>query len=28
LALAPVSIDAELGLGKYVEPNVWFAYAA
>jgi hypothetical protein len=27
-ALAPVAIDRQLGLGKYVEPNVWFAYAA
>lgn len=27
-ALAPVAIDAEMGRGKYVEPNVWFAYAA
>ena len=27
-ALAPVSIDLDRGLGRYVEPNVWFAYAA
>ncbi len=27
-ALAPVSIDLEKGAGRYVEPNVWFAYAA
>lgn len=27
-ALAPVAIDTEMGVGKYVEPNVWFAYAA
>lgn len=26
-ALAPVSIELESGVGKYVEPNVWFAYA-
>ena len=27
-ALAPVSIDLAQGAGRYVEPNVWFAYAA
>lgn len=27
-ALAPVSIKLESGVGSYVEPNVWFAYAA
>lgn len=27
-ALAPVSIDLDAGAGRYVEPNVWFAYAA
>lgn len=27
-ALTPVSIEIESGLGRYVEPNVWFAYAA
>lgn len=27
-ALVPVAIDREIGVGKYVEPNVWFAYAA
>ncbi len=27
-ALAPVAIDAERDVGRYVEPNVWFAYAA
>ncbi|MGD9816901.1 MAG: transferase [Hyphomonadaceae bacterium] len=27
-ALAPVEIDTDAGVGKYVEPNVWFAYAA
>lgn len=27
-ALAPVSIEVDMGLGRYVEPNVWFAYAA
>ena len=27
-ALTPVSIDIERGVGRYVEPNVWFAYAA
>lgn len=27
-ALAPVAIDLERGVGRYVEPNVWFAYAA
>jgi hypothetical protein len=27
-ALAPVAIDVERGAGRYVEPNVWFAYAA
>ena len=27
-ALAPVAIDLEDGVGRYVEPNVWFAYAA
>jgi hypothetical protein len=27
-ALVPVSIDLEQGVGRYVEPNVWFAYAA
>jgi len=26
-ALAPVSIDIDEGVGRYVEPNVWFAYA-
>lgn len=26
-ALAPVSIELESGIGRYVEPNVWFAYA-
>jgi GNAT superfamily N-acetyltransferase len=27
-ALTPVTIDVERGIGSYVEPNVWFAYAA
>lgn len=27
-ALAPVAIDLARGVGRYVEPNVWFAYAA
>jgi GNAT superfamily N-acetyltransferase len=27
-ALAPVAIDLDRGAGRYVEPNVWFAYAA
>ncbi len=27
-ALAPVSIDLDRDAGRYVEPNVWFAYAA
>jgi len=27
-ALAPVSIELERDLGSYVEPNIWFAYAA
>jgi GNAT superfamily N-acetyltransferase len=27
-ALAPVSIELEKGIGRYVEPNVWFGYAA
>ena len=27
-ALNPVSIDLERGSGRYVEPNVWFAYQA
>lgn len=27
-ALVPVSINLEAGAGRYVEPNVWFAYAA
>ncbi|MEQ1618529.1 MAG: hypothetical protein ABL883_09325 [Terricaulis sp.] len=27
-ALAPVSIDVPRGVGRYAEPNVWFAYAA
>lgn len=27
-ALAPIAIDLERGVGRYVEPNVWFAYAA
>jgi len=27
-ALAPVAIDMSCGVGRYVEPNVWFAYAA
>lgn len=27
-ALTPVAIDLERGDGRYVEPNVWFAYAA
>lgn len=27
-ALAPVAVDLERGLGRYVEPNVWFAYSA
>ncbi len=27
-ALVPVSIDLDLGVGRNVEPNVWFAYAA
>jgi hypothetical protein len=27
-ALVPVSIELERGVGRYVEPNVWFAYAA
>ncbi len=26
--LTPVSIELERGIGRYVEPNVWFAYAA
>jgi hypothetical protein len=26
-ALAPVNIDMDEGFGRYVEPNVWFAYA-
>ena len=26
--LVPVSIDLDRGVGRYVEPNVWFAYAA
>jgi hypothetical protein len=26
-ALAPVAIDTERGIGRYEEPNVWFAYA-
>jgi hypothetical protein len=26
--LAPVSIEIEAGVGRYVEPNVWFSYAA
>jgi hypothetical protein len=27
-ALTPVSIDLERGMGRYIEPNVWFAYRA
>lgn len=27
-ALVPVAIDTDVGVGKYIEPNVWFAYAA
>jgi hypothetical protein len=27
-ALSPVAIDLERGEGRYVEPNVWFAYQA
>lgn len=27
-ALAPVAIDIARGVGRYVEPNIWFAYAA
>jgi hypothetical protein len=27
-ALTPVSIELDRGMGRYVEPNVWFAYAA
>jgi hypothetical protein len=27
-ALSPVAIDLERGEGRYVEPNVWFAYKA
>jgi len=27
-ALAPVSVDLERDVGRYVEPNVWFAYRA
>lgn len=27
-ALVPVNIELERGVGRYVEPNVWFAYAA
>lgn len=27
-ALVPVSIELEHGVGRYVEPNVWFGYAA
>lgn len=27
-ALAPVAIERERDVGRYVEPNVWFAYAA
>lgn len=27
-ALAPVAIDVDERVGRYVEPNVWFAYAA
>lgn len=27
-ALAPVAIELEQGVGRYVEPNVWFSYAA
>lgn len=27
-ALTPVSIDVDRGVGRYVEPNVWFAYTA
>lgn len=27
-ALTPVTIDLDRGDGRYVEPNVWFAYAA
>jgi len=27
-ALAPLKVDRERGMGSYVEPNVWFAYAA
>ena len=26
--LCPVSIQLERGVGSYIEPNVWFAYAA
>lgn len=27
-AIAPVCIDVEQGVGRYVEPSVWFAYSA
>jgi hypothetical protein len=27
-ALVPVSIELDRGVGRYVEPNVWFAYQA
>lgn len=27
-ALAPIAIERERDIGRYVEPNVWFAYAA
>lgn len=27
-ALAPVAVDLERGIGRYVEPNIWFAYKA
>ena len=26
--LVPVSVDLDSGVGRYVEPNVWFAYSA
>ncbi|MBY0564219.1 MAG: hypothetical protein K2P58_08530 [Hyphomonadaceae bacterium] len=26
--LAPVNVDVDRGVGRYVEPNVWFAYEA
>lgn len=27
-ALVPIAIDLDRGVGRYVEPNVWFSYAA